>query len=206
MALNEFDLLVIVIILIGIVYGVFRGAGRQIAGLFSAWLGLIVCLWLYIPFSRKILQGIFGKMGGGGSNVVFDTFSFFMLLIIFSALVQFIILQTTKSPEEKTDASDKTFVDRANQRNTMGALNVVGGLVTGLIVTVVWLSIFMAPIQHAVSSAGSGGTFVVQLRAAMNTSFLIPLLRQVLGMIYWSIQFFIPSSGELPVIFRSFLG
>lgn len=208
MTLNEFDLLVIIFLLIGVIYGAFRGAGRQIIGLFSAWLGLIVCLWLYIPFSRRILKGIFLKQENveSASNVVFDTFAFFMLLIVFSAIVQFIIVQTTKSPEEKTDQSGKTFIDRANQKNTISIVNLLGGLITGFVVTAVWVSILMAPVQHALFSMNTSSGFFIQLKSAMSTSFLVPYFKLVLGGIYASIQFFIPSSGGLPVIFRSFLG
>ena len=202
--LNAFDLLIIVFLFCGIIYGAFRGASRQLIGLLSAWLGLIICLWLYLPFSRRILKGLFVKKAetANVSNVVFDTFSFIMLLILFAVIVQVIFLLTTKSPEEKTGNRGKHFTERAEQRQSISVLNVFGGLFTGFVVTLVWLSIFMAPVQHAVFSFGGGG-FIGGLRNAMATSALLPLFRQVLGGIYWSISFFIP--GGLPLIFRSFL-
>jgi hypothetical protein len=204
--LNAFDLLIIVFLFIGIIYGAFRGASRQLIGLLSAWLGLIVCLWLYIPFSRQILKGLFVKKESTAdvSNVVFDTFSFIMLLILFAVIVQAVFVLTTKSPEEKTGGRKKHFTERAEQKQSIGVLNVFGGLFTGFLVTLVWLSIFMAPIQYAVFSLNTGGGFIAGMKTAMTTSALLPLFRQVLAGIYWSISFFTP--GGLPLIFRSFLG
>lgn len=207
MSLNAFDLLMIVFLLIGIIYGAFRGAARQLMGLFSAWLGLIICLWLYIPFSRRILRGLFLKTTDSASanNVVFDTFSFFLLVIIFATIVQLIFIYTTKSPEEKRDTSGTSFMDRAEEKSSVSMLNVVGGLITGFIVTAVWISLFMAPTQYAIFSIRSSNNFLNSLRVAMNTSALIPYFQIVLSWIYQSIQFFIPPTG-LPVIFRGFLG
>lgn len=206
MRLNEFDLLIIVFLFIGVVYGVFRGAARQLIGLISAWLGLIICLWLYIPFSRQILKGLFLKQSDvqTASNVVFDTFSFVILLILFAVIVQFLFVQTTKSPEERKDTSGRHFLEKAEEKSSISMVNVVGGLFTGFIVSTVWLSIFMAPVQHAVFSVNTSNSFIAALRGAMNTSAILPLFKQVLSGIYWSIQFFTP--GGLPLIFRSFLG
>jgi len=207
MSFNPFDILVVVLLVIGIIYGAIRGAGRQIMGLFSAWLGLVICLWLYRPFSRNILMGLFAKAAGNsqGSNAVFDTFSFIMLLILFAAILQFIFIQTTKSPEEKTDTSGKTFIEKAQQKSPLSALNILGGLLTGFIVTMVWLSIFLAPIQFVVLAARSGGSFVTGLRVAMSSSALLPFFKQTLTLIYLTIQPFTPPTG-LPTIFSSFLG
>ena len=171
----------------------------QIMGLFSAWLGLIICLWLYIPFSRRILMGMFGKASDATANpVVFDTVSFVLLLILFATIVQVIFIQTTKSPEEKKDTSGKDFTEKANKKNSFNFLNVLGGLVTGFIVTAVWLSIFMAPVQYVVFAAGSSS-----LQNALRQSFLMPYFQLVLFGIYTSIKFFIPE--QLPIIFSSFL-
>ena len=207
MSLNAFDLLMIVFLLIGIIYGAFRGATKQMMGLFSVWLGLIICLWLYIPFSRRILKGLFTKATdtAAASNVIFDTFSFIMLLIIFAATVQFIFIYTTKSPEEKRDKSKKNFTERAEEKSTLSLLNLFGGLITGFIVTLVWLSVFMAPFRYAIFSVRANTNFLNNLRIAMSDSTLIPYFKLVLSWIYLSIQFFIPPTG-LPIIFRGFLG
>ncbi len=56
--MNFIDLLLIVILVLGAGYGVVRGAISQLTGIISIWLGLIIALWLYKPFSVIILGGI----------------------------------------------------------------------------------------------------------------------------------------------------
>ncbi|MEM7033114.1 MAG: hypothetical protein AAF629_26415 [Chloroflexota bacterium] len=205
MGLNAFDLLLLVFLLIGIVLGAIQGAGRKLVGIISAWLGLIICLWLYIPFSRQILMGLFENSDGGTRNTaVFDTFAFIMLLIVFSGVIQFIIVQTTKSPEEKTDTSGRSFLEKANESSTINTGKLIGGILMGFIVTTVWISVFVAPIRFAIFNLETGNSFILGLRGAMNTSSLLPYLAMVLRWIYASIQLFIPPTG-LPAIFSGFL-
>ena len=205
MSLNAFDLLLLVFLLIGVMYGALRGAGRQLMGIISAWLGLIVCLWLYIPFSRRILMGLFKNAEPSvARTAIFDTFAFIMLLIIFAGLIQFIIIQTTKSPEERTDGSGKSFAEKANDNTTINVGKTLGGIVMGFIITTIWLSVFIAPIRFAIFNVESTNGFVLGLRGAMNTSGLLPYLASVLRLIYVSIQLFIPPTG-LPAVFSGFL-
>jgi len=75
--LNALDLLLLFIMLMGIVVGVLRGMLPQLFSLASIWLGLVITLWLYKPFSIYILQGL------GIPSVGSDTMSFLMLLFIF---------------------------------------------------------------------------------------------------------------------------
>lgn len=210
MILNPFDLLVIVFLLLGVIYGAIRGASRQTKGLISAWFGLIICLWLYQPFSRKILKGIFLKMAPGShvGNVVFDTLAFVILIITFAGLAQLLLVFSSQAPEEKKDNTGKTFVDKANKqmgRTSSNIFNLFGGLLTGFISTTIWLSLFLAPIQYVLSSTGGSGNFQNGLRAAMSTSYLLPFFDLVLYWVYLSIRLFIPASG-LPSIFSGVLG
>jgi uncharacterized membrane protein required for colicin V production len=208
--MNEFDLLLIVFILVGVLIGAVRGAVRQLIGLFSAWLGLIICLWLYRPFSRQILMGMFRNTPREQLNpAVFDTFAFVMLLIVFAVIVQLIFLFTSRSPEEKRQTQKVHWLIKANEKNTVSLLNILGGLVTGLITTVVWISIVLAPFQWVLYSLETPGNFQQSLLIAINNSGLLPYFYQVLYWIYLSIRFFIPPTG-LPAIFgnalNSFIG
>lgn len=204
MPYNAFDLLIIVFLIVGIMYGAIRGATRQIIGLLSAWLALIACLWLYIPFSRRILLGMFTKAAGATSPEVFDTASFIMLLVLFAIFIQVIFIQTTKSPEEKRDTSGKSFIEKAEQKKTVNVLAIVGGLVMGFVVTVVWMSVFLAPIQFVIFAVRSSNSFLNGLQGAMQSSALLPLFNRTLSLIWLSVRPFAPT--DLPAIFAGFIG
>jgi hypothetical protein len=93
---------------------------------------------------------------------------------------------------------------KANERNTVNMLNVLGGLVTGMISAIVWISIVLAPIQWVLYSLDTPGNFQQGLRIAIGGSGLLPYFHQVLYWIYLSIRFFIPPTG-LPAIFSNAL-
>jgi hypothetical protein len=209
MFINEFDLLMIIFLFMGVIYGAIRGATRQTKGLISAWFGLLVCLWLYIPFSRRVLKGIFLKLSPDSyaSNVVFDTLAFVILIITFTGLAQLLFIYSSKAPEEKRDTSGKTFMEKANKQfatTSANVFNLFGGLVTGFITTSIWLSLFLAPTQYVLSSVGTGG-LQTGLGSAMNSSLLLPFFHMVLYWVYLSIRLFTPGSG-LPSIFSGVLG
>lgn len=151
-------------------------------------------------------MGMFDKSStlSGGNVAVFDTFAFIMLLIVFSALIQLLIVQTTKSPEERTDASGKTFVEKANEKAPVRIGSLIGGIVMGFIISLIWLSVVIAPIRFVVFSINTNSAFINGLRGAMASSGLLPVLARVLNWVYVSIQYFIPSTG-LPSIFSGFL-
>ena len=207
MALNSFDFLVILILLLGVGLGAVRKVGQQILGLISAWLALIICLWLYIPFSRRVLLGLFAKGGSGAASYtsVFDTVSFFIILFLFAVGIQVVFIQATKSPEAKRDTTGKTFVEKAEEKAPVKFFNIFMGLIVGFVVTVVWLSILMAPLRLVIISAPIRNSLINGLQATMASSALMPFFQQVLTWIYLSIRLFTPATG-LPPIFSGFIG
>jgi len=196
--MNYIDYMLILILLIGAGYGAAKGPVRQLTGLVSIWLGLIVSLWLYKPFSVKILGGVFES----ASPVVLDSFSFIMLLILFTVIAQGVFIFTTKSPEEKRKKGKKDLnemLDKVDKGLNFSILNALGGMIIGFFVTAVWLSIFLAIIQYFLSAGVGSGAFLAQLRHAA----LLPWFSLFLNWIYISIKLFIPR--QLPAIFTALL-
>lgn len=199
-ALNTFDLLLLFLLLLGAVYGSIRGANKQIIGLFSAWLALVIDLWIYKPFSTKILLGQFKT----ASPVVMDSFSFIILLILLTVLIQLIFIFTNTSPEERRRKKGKKdlnqMLDEADKGNGKTILNGVGGLVVGFFATAIWLSIGLALLQYLLSSINGFGN---SIRPDIATSILVPKFNIVLNMLYLSVKYFTP--GDLPAIFGAVL-
>ena len=197
--MNYIDYMLILILLIGAGYGAAKGPVRQLTGLVSIWLGLIVSLWLYKPFSARILGGVFKS----ASPLVLDSFSFIVLLIIFTAIAQGVFIFTTKAPEEKRKKGKKDLnemLDKVDKGLNFSILNALGGMVIGFFVTAVWLSIFLAIIRYFLSAGGVGsGAFSVQLSHAA----LLPWFSLLLNWVYISIKLFIPK--QLPAIFTALL-
>ncbi len=196
--MNFVDYMLILILLVGAGYGAAKGPVRQLTGLVSIWLGLIISLWLYKPFSVKILGGVFKT----ASPLVLDSFSFITLLILFTAIVQGIFIFTTKAPEEKRKKGKKDLnemLDRVDKGLNFSILNALGGLLMGFLVTAVWLSIFLAIIQYFLSAGVGSGAFSVQLSHAA----LLPYFSLLLNWVYMSVKLFIPK--QLPAIFTALL-
>jgi len=198
--MNELDLLLIFIILLGTVYGAIRGAARQFAGLFSAWLAIIIDLWTYRLLSDKILLGQFK----GASPVVMESFAFIILLIIYTIILQAIFIYSTKSPEErrtKRKAKDlNELLDKVNTGPNKSAFNTLGGIVTGFATTVIWLSMLLALTQYFLYGLPN---VAPTLKAGMSGSTLLPIFTRVLGLVYASVSPFYPKS--LPAIFSALL-
>ncbi len=197
--MNNFDLLIFFLLIVGMVYGAIRGTVREIIGLFSVWLALVLDLWLYRWLSTIILQGSFP----GASPVVMDTFAFIILMIIFTLAINLIFVLSGTSPEEKrkkkTTRDFNEMIEDA-ERSNFSFVNAFGGMIVGAFVTAFWMSIFFALLQHLLrATAGIGNAVEV----SMAGSRLLPIFKFAVYWIYQSIQFFTP--GDMPVIFQTFL-
>lgn len=196
--MNEFDLLLAFMVFLGIVFGAIRGGSKQIVGLLSIWLALVIDLRVYKIFSVNILQGQFK----GASPVVMDSFSFILFMIIITAAIQLIFIFTTKPPEEKRRKKVKDLndlLDKTNKGSGTTILNVFFGLFTGFLGTVLWLSIGLALLQYLLASVSGWGA----VKTSMANSMLLPYFNVALQYLYLSVKFFAP--GELPAIFSAVL-
>lgn len=196
--MNPLDLLIILLVLLGTVTGLIRGAGKQLIGLLSFWLSLIISLWLYKPLSDEIIGGVLTGMSAAGR----DTLAFLSLMILFSNLIALALRLTTTPPEAKKRKKVSEFeevVEKSSQRFIIGPLNTLGGLALGFVSTVVWLSVLLALVQFFLSAAPRSA-----LAAAVAGSQLVPIMNSLLGWVYFSVRLFVP--GRLPGIFAAFIG
>ncbi len=198
--MNYLDLLLIFIVFVWMIYGAIRGTEKLFIGLFSVWLALVVDLWLFRPFSKLILQGVFT----GASPVVMDSFAFIILMIILAVAIQLIFIFTSTSPEERRkrkhaqDFSD--MLDDVDKNYGKAVFNALGGLVMGFITAAFWLSVLLALLQYLLSATSALGTGVA---ASIAGSTLVPYFNLVLRWVYLSVKLFTP--GSFPVIFRAIL-
>lgn len=189
--LNTLDLLIIVILLIGTLIGLTRGALAQIASAISIWLGLVAALWLYRPFSINILQGL-----GVGSRAS-DTLAFVVLLIVFFNAFRLIVRYLTKPPEEKKRKKMSRHdplaeaAKSASQR-VAGIFQLLGGMVMGFILTTFWLTIYLAVIQFSLQTVTSGG-----LVSNLRTSTLVPVFNNILSALVVSVDLFVPKNANI---------
>jgi len=197
--MNNFDLLIFFLLVAGMVYGALRGTMREIIGLFSVWLALILDLWLYRWLSTVILQGSFP----GASPVIMDTFAFVILMIVFSMAIDLIFVMSNASPEEKRKKRKKRDFNEMledAERSSFSFVNAFGGMIVGAFVTSFWMSIFFALLKHSLrATAGIGNAVEV----SMAGSKLLPIFKITVLGIYKSIQLFTP--GDMPGIFKTFL-
>lgn len=189
--LNTLDLLIIVILLIGTLIGLTRGAIAQIASAISIWLGLVAALWLYRPFSINILQGL-----GVGSRAS-DTLAFVVLLIVFFNAFRLIVRYLTKPPEEKKRKKMSRHdplaeaAKSASQR-VAGIFQLLGGMIMGFILTTFWLTIYLAVIQFSLQTVTSGG-----LVSNLRTSTLVPIFNSILSALVVSVDLFVPKNANI---------
>ncbi len=203
--LNNLDLLLILILFIGALIGLVRGALAQLISAISIWLGLVVTLWLYKPFSFRILQGI------GMSKNSADTLAFFILLIVFFNAVRLLVRYLTVPPEErkrKKKSKEDPLADAAKsatERFVLGPLNALGGVVMGLILTILWVAIVMGALQFILQDAVfEAGVPKPGLARELKQSLLVrSFFNQVLWVLAQSVDFFIPKNAD---IFRVVLG
>jgi hypothetical protein len=194
--MNELDLLIALILVLGVVYGLMRGAGKQLIGLFSLWLSLIISLWLYKPLSDEIIGGVLAMSAFGR-----DTIAFVALMLFFSNLIGLIVRATATPPEEKKrkKVSDlEEVIEKGSQRFIFGPLNYLGGLVLGFVVTVIWLSLGLALLQFSLSAVPESA-----LANTVRGSQLVGIFNNTLGYVFLSVKLFIPS--RLPGIFATML-
>jgi hypothetical protein len=200
---NALDYLLILFLIVGAAWGMIRGAGKLIIGLFSLYVGLVISLLLYQPLGNFFRQ-LVPAMSVSGSQ----SLAFVILLFVIVNGFAFLTRYFTTPPEERKLSSKgavEETVSRGWRRFVSGPLNTLLGLGLGLIVTVVWMSLLLAVVQfffRSGVSVGGGGTsaFHVQL----NNSTLIPWFNYVLERIYWSVSIWMP--GQMPGLFASLVG
>ena len=199
---NAFDFLLIFFVILGATWGVIRGAGRLMIGFFSLYVGLVVSILLYRPLANWF-RDLVPAMSIEGSQ----SLAFILLLLVFVNGISFLTRFLGTPPEERR-RTHRGQVEEAlaqgSRRFITGPLNQLIGLLVGIVVTIVWLSLILAVLQYSLRSGvpGLGGT-ANALRAQIGASQLVPWFNVVLGRVYWSVSFWVP--GEMPGIFANLL-
>ena len=202
MTFNMLDYLLVLVLLIGMFWGLMQGVGRLLIGLFSLYVGLVASLLFYRPlgaFFRDLLPG----MSVSGSQAL--AFVFLLLLIVngLSLLTRFL----GTPPEErkrKKKGEIQEAVERSGTRAVIGPLNALGGLLVGLVVTTVWTSLILAVLQFALRAAGPVGGMGASFAHQLSTSALVPVFNYVLSLVYRSVSIWLPGD-QIPGIFAKIL-
>jgi len=198
--LNTLDLLLLVILFIGLLIGLFRGTLPQVISIVSIWLGLVASLWLYKIFSFRILQGL--DMGA----TISDTMAFIILLIIFFHAIRLVVRYVTVPPEEKKrkrKSQDDPLADAAKtatERFIIGPLNMLGGMIMGLVLTILWLTLILGVVQFFIQPTELSPTVTGlsgRLAGQINGSSLVPMFNSMLSLIVFSVDFFVPADADI---------
>jgi hypothetical protein len=197
--LNTLDLLLLVILFLGALVGAARGMSPQMFSLASIWLGLVVTLWAYKPFSIYILQGLGIPPTGS------DTLSFLLLFIVFFNAIRLIIKLLGTPPEErkrKKISKEDPLAEAAKsatQRFIVGPFTLLGGAVLGVILVALWTAIILGVMQFLFQPANipTGGGFSAAMSSNMRNSALLPFFNQILGWLVWSVNFFVPKNADI---------
>jgi hypothetical protein len=178
-----------------------RGIASQLMSLVSIWLALVATLWLYKPFSTRILQGL------GLPETGSDTLAFLILLIVFFNAIRLIIKALSTPPEErkrKKMSKEDPLAEAAKsagERFVVGPLNLIGGAALGLILTVLWMALLLGLLQFIFqpteTPVGDYGTFARRITQNLRTSALIPFFNQVLSLLARSVSWFVPEEANI---------
>jgi uncharacterized membrane protein required for colicin V production len=204
--LNPFDVLMLIVLFIGGVYGLTRGAAPQIISAVSIWLALIISLWLYLPLSRRIIGGVFQNW----TPNVTDAIAFFILFGVFFHALRLIVNYLIFPPdddEKKKKAEEKRRKRREQkgiddpplQRFVIGPLNLIVGFIMGIGLTILWWAIVLGMLQFILQRPETlPPGFLQSLSYSMTSSYLIAkMFNPVLFYLTQSVQLFIPAGATL---------
>ncbi|UCC87354.1 MAG: CvpA family protein [Anaerolineales bacterium] len=195
---NALDFLLIFFLVIGMLWGLLRGAGRLVIGLFSLYVGLVISLVLHRPLAR-FFRNLLAAMSVQGSQ----SLAFVFLLLVSVNGLSFLTRYLSTPPEERKRTRKGELQEamaKSSRRFLTGPLNQLFGLLVGLLVTIVWISLILAVFQFAVGSGWPAANSTrVAIQGQIGTSTLVPRFNDVLRYIYWSVRIWVP--GDVPRLF-----
>jgi uncharacterized membrane protein required for colicin V production len=199
---NALDFLLIFFLVVGAFWGLVRGAGRLLIGLFSLYVGLVIALWLYRPLA-EFFRDLLPAMSVQGSQAL----AFVVLLFVFVNAIGYLTRLFTTPPEErkrKPRGELQETVAKSSQRFVTGPLNQLLGLVLGIVVAIIWVSLILAVFQFVLGSGFFTGSGVSAFRRQLETSELVLWFNYALALFYSAVSFWIP--GDAPNILSGLLG
>lgn len=200
---NAFDFMLIFFLVLGTVWGLLRGGGRLLIGLFSLYVGLVISLLLYRPLAN-FFRDLLPSMSISGSQ----SLAFVLLLLVLVNGFSFLTRFVGTPPEERRRKKRGEFeevVAQGGRRFLTGPLNQLFGLLVGFVVTVVWISLILAVLQFAVQAGWpAANSSRVAIQGQLGASTLVPVFNLVLERVYWSVRIWVP--GEVPSMFAGLVG
>jgi hypothetical protein len=133
-----------------------------------------------------------------------DTMAFLILFVVFFNAIRFIIKHFSTPPEErkmKKKSKDDPLAEAAKsatQRFVIGPLNMVGGSIMGIILTILWLAILLGVLQFIFQPTEvEVRGFAARMTSNLKNSALLPYFNRVLGMLVTSVNYFVPSNADI---------
>jgi hypothetical protein len=204
--LNAFDYLLILILLVGAVWGALQGMGRLLIWIFSLYIALIIALLTYQPLGYFFLDLVPAFSLIGGQALAFTI----VLFIVFGGTNLFVHVANIP-PEERRRRGNISFAELKHagwqiwvQRLVIGPLTTLIGFVVGLMVTAAALSLVLGVLQFLIRAGIATGTLSTNLRDQLHTSSLLPMFNIVLYILYRAVRIWLPG-GEVPGIFSQIL-
>jgi len=203
---NELDLLLIVIVILGSLLGMSRGVTTQFISMISFWLGLVVSLWLYNPLSKQIILGVFQSMNPNIADMIAFLVIFGLIFHAIRLIATYLINPPQDEERRRKEESKRRrrreregIEDPPLQKYLLGPLNLLGGLVFGVILTVFWWSLLLGMLQFILQGAflQFAPAWLQSFSFSMNTSFLIPWFNTVLYWIFLSVSLFVPADASI---------
>jgi hypothetical protein len=203
--MNWVDLLLFLIVVGMMLWGMFRGAVRQLFGLLGLYVAIVASLWLYLSLATLI-----GALMPNLSESGRETIAFLFLLTFISSVVSAILRSVFVTPPEerkrrkpREEEGLADAVAKTSKRFIFAPLNLLGGMIFALISVCVWISLVTAVLRYSLAVpwlAYDGIRAFVHL--GLQESQLSGLFDAVLGIIYASVSPWVPRvEGELPAIF-----
>ena len=202
--LNELDVLLLLLLMLGATYAALQGIVRLLISVFCLYLSLVLALLLYLPLA-DFLRRLIPAFSLVGSQAIAFAFILFQVYNATTILTRF----ATPSAEERRRRGGQPAVmpdDMSGrallQRFVIGPLTTVVSFAIGLLVSAAALSLILAVIQHVVQTdvvIGGPG-----LRQNHRTSALMPMFNLVLYNLYRAVDIWVPG-GDVPAIFKDVL-
>ena len=199
------DLLLFLIVVGTMLWGMFRGAVRQLISLLGLYVAIVASLWLY-PSLAILVGALMPNLSENGRETIAFLFLFILVSNIVSAMVRSVFVTSPEERKRKKPLEEEGITDAAAktaQRFIFAPLNLLGGMVFALISACVWISLVTALLRYTLVAPwlAYDGIRAFLLQGLLDSQ-LMGLFDAALRIIYTSVSPWVPrTGGELPAIF-----
>jgi hypothetical protein len=199
------DLLLFLIIVGIMLWGMFRGAVRQLIGLLGLYVAIVASLWLYRSLAL-LVGALLPNLSQSGRESIAFLFLFILISNLVSAMVRSIFVTPPEERKRKKPWEEEGLADAAAktaQRFIFAPLNLLGGMVFALVSACVWISLITSLMRYSLAVPWPAYDWIrVFLREGFLHSRLLPLFDAALYIVYASVSLWVPpTGGKLPPIF-----